>query len=618
MVEIPVNLIKKESPIFDALNDIYKQYSDVKEGKIHDHIPELAKVNPELFGIALCTADGKTYEVGDSQDYFTIQSISKAFIYGLALIDNDEESIRKAVIVEPTKQALNSIIFDEINNYSYNPLVNPGAIAVTSLIKGDSLETRFNRILDFFSKLAGRSLQLDDDVYKSIDTTEHHKEVIAYLKSNSQIMKEPVDEHLDLYFRQCSILVNSRDLAIMSATLANNGINPMTKEQVIEPSMIRSMISVMTSGGMYNFSAQWLYEVGIPAKSGAAGGIMGVLPGQFGISVFSPRLNELGHSFRGIKVFQELSHRFQLHIFDSHLVTEFVIYRTYSGKVVSSKKQRRHIEKEILQDQGKAILIYELKGDLYFATMEKLMRSLSLESHSYNIQYFILDGSRLLSVDECAVSLVSKIQSWLNSEDITFIITGFKLEIYQQFQKQFSKKFYFTKTLDKALEWCEDELLSQYCPSFNQYQSILPLSEMDLLADFTTQELVIIGSVCEQVHYPPKTFIVKEGEKADRLFFLASGNATVSLKLPEIHERKRLTTYIPGVAFGELGLLEGKKRTADIISDNEVICYVLPFRQLEELIKTNPRIYFKLLRTLGKNLVKMLKKSNDEIRSLSL
>jgi glutaminase len=196
-------------------------------------------------------------------------------------------------------------------------MVNMGAIVTTSLIQGDSLEIRFHRLLNFFSELAGRNLELDEAVYQSAKATGYRNRAIAYLALNHNMIKEPIDEHFDLYYRQCCILITTQDLAIMSATLANNGINPITKKQVIQSDLIKPILSIMISCGMYNFSGQWLFDVGLPAKSGVGGGIMAVSPRKLGISVFSPRLDSLGNSFRGIQVFKEISQEFKLHIFNN-------------------------------------------------------------------------------------------------------------------------------------------------------------------------------------------------------------------------------------------------------------------------------------------------------------
>lgn len=608
---------RQTSPILACITDIYQRYCHINEGNVATYIPELAKVNSELFGICITTADGQCYEAGESQHPFTIQSISKPFVYGLALADHGLDKVMEKVGVEPTGEAFNSIVFDEANNRPYNPMVNAGAIATTALIKGQGYEQRFNRILSLFEGFAGRSLTVDNAVFESERATGHRNRAIAYLELNAGMLEEPLDEHLDLYFRQCSILITARDLAVMAATLANNGINPLTKQPAVAPEQVRAILSVMTSCGMYDFSGEWLYRIGLPAKSGVGGGIIAVLPGQFGIGTFSPPLDARGNSVRGIKVCEELSQRFKFHLFDSHPVSETCVSRTYTGAVISSKRQRRVAQREILAKKGEQIAVYELKGDLYFATMEKLTRE--LKTTQQNADFIILDGHRVGNVNSSALTLLTEIQQWLMSQEITVILTGFSQKIVDTLKANgWSEDSFFDNT-DMALEWCENHLLAQV--NYQIYRSLekLSLTDMDVFKEFTQEELQVIAPLFTEVHYQANDFIIREGQTADRLFLLAKGMATVSLQLPESDKRKRLTTYLPGIAFGELALFDVNvsQRTADIIADTEVICYVLPFANLEQLLTTNPEVYIKLLKTFGTTLVSTIKRATVEIRSLS-
>jgi glutaminase len=216
------------SPILSSLEEIYTKYRRDFSGHVATYIPELANADPRLFGIALVTADGQFYGSGDSDHQFTIQSISKAFVYGFALEDHGVDYVLERVGVEPTGEAFNSIVFDERHNRPFNPMVNAGAIATTALIKGSDYQERRTRLLAKFSALAGRPLQVDPGVYASERATGHRNRAIGYLELNAGMIAEPIMEHLELYFEQCSILVSARDLAVMAATLANNGINPLT------------------------------------------------------------------------------------------------------------------------------------------------------------------------------------------------------------------------------------------------------------------------------------------------------------------------------------------------------------------------------------------------------
>ena len=299
------------------LAELHDKYKPLKEGRLANYIPELAKADPDWFGICVVTVDGQVYEVGDYEQLFTIQSISKAFVYGLALEEHGRDYVLKRVGVEPTGDAFNSIIqLEESSKRPYNPMVNAGAIATTSLIKGSNPSERLNRLLDMFGRYVGRDLFIDMPVFLSERTTGHRNRAMAHLMLNFGMIDEKIDEALDLYFQQCSVMVNCRDLAVMAATLANCGVNPITKQRAVEARYLRDILTVMYTCGMYNAAGQWAYKVGLPAKSGVSGGIVVVVPQKMGIGIFSPLLDAHGSSVRGLKVCEDLSERLGLHLFE--------------------------------------------------------------------------------------------------------------------------------------------------------------------------------------------------------------------------------------------------------------------------------------------------------------
>jgi glutaminase len=304
------------SPLRSYLTDLHRKYSSLNEGAVADYIPELALAKPEWFGICLVTTEGQIFEVGDCDKLFTIQSISKAFVYGLALEDHGREYVNSKVSVEPTGEAFNAIVLDEQTNRPYNPMVNAGAIATADLIKGNSSTNRLKRVLDMFRRYTGREHDINVPVFLSEKATGHRNRAMAYLMLNFGMVSDRIDDTLDLYFQQCSILVNGRDLAMLAATLANGGVNPVTGERAIDERYVQDVISVMLTCGMYDYSGEWTYRVGIPAKSGVGGGITAVVPSKLGIGTFSPLLDAKGNSLRGIKVCEDLSQDFGLHLFN--------------------------------------------------------------------------------------------------------------------------------------------------------------------------------------------------------------------------------------------------------------------------------------------------------------
>ncbi len=310
------------------LQTLHRKYSPVQEGTLASYIPELAKVDPNLFSICIATVDGQIYEVGDADYLFTIQSISKVFVYGMALEDCGRAGVLSKVGVEPTGDPFNSIIrLDENSKRPDNPMVNAGAIATTSLIKGCGPTERLNRLLDMFRRYVGHDVFVDISVFMSERTTGHRNRAMAHLMRNFGMIDDRLDEVLDLYFQQCSMMVNCRDLAVMAASLANKGVNPLTGEQAVATEYVRDILSVMYTCGMYNFAGEWAYRVGLSAKSGVSGGIMAVVPNQLGIAVFSPPLDSHGNSVRGIKVCEDLSRQFGLHLFDLSMSCSHILDR---------------------------------------------------------------------------------------------------------------------------------------------------------------------------------------------------------------------------------------------------------------------------------------------------
>jgi glutaminase len=299
-----------------VIERLHAEYAPLSEGQPADYIPELANVDPDAFGISVATTDDRRLGVGDVGQPFTIQSISKLLMYGLALETHGRDHVMGRIGVAPTGDRFNAIVLDDTDNRAPNPMVNAGAIAVTDLVVGDDIDARVDVVRSLYERYLGRRPELDRDVWASERATGNRNRAIAYLMLSRGIIDDRVEETLDLYFAQCSVLVTCDDLAMIGATLANHGVHPATGEQVVAPDVVRDMMSVALTCGMYDYAGEWVFTVGIPAKSGVGGGILGVLPGIGGVATYSPRLDEYGNSVRGVKVFEQLSARFTLHLFD--------------------------------------------------------------------------------------------------------------------------------------------------------------------------------------------------------------------------------------------------------------------------------------------------------------
>ena len=303
-------------PIQRALDQIHAAVSLQKGGALASYIPELAQVDPDRFGVALMSTKGRIFVAGDVDVPFTIQSVSKAFSYCLALELMGRNAVKLRVGVEPSGDAFNAIEFDPITRTPFNPMVNAGAITVAGILRDVYGDSALDSVMERLSKAADCSLDMDEAVYRSEAATGHRNRAIAHLLCAAGVLAEPVDAALDLYFRLCSIRVTARGLACMAATLANMGQNPATGEEVFDLMAVRDTLSVMLSCGMYDYSGSWIVDVGIPAKSGVGGGLIGVVSRQIGIGAFAPRLDAKGNSVQGVAALTRLADELGLHMFD--------------------------------------------------------------------------------------------------------------------------------------------------------------------------------------------------------------------------------------------------------------------------------------------------------------
>src|SRR5262245_42469359 len=250
------NLKSAVAPFRNTLQELQAKYRDVNEGKVADYIPELALADPKWFGISVVTVEGQVFDVGDHQQLFSIQSVSKPFMFGLALEDHGREEVLKKVGVEPTGEAFNSIVLDEVANRRFNPHVNAGAIATADRVRGKYFADRIKRTLAMFGRYIGREVYIDNAIFLSERTTGHRNRAISHLMLNFGMVTEQIPDSLELYFQQCSILVNAHDLAVMGATLANAGVNPLTQARAIEQQHVKDVLSVMFSCGMYDYAGE--------------------------------------------------------------------------------------------------------------------------------------------------------------------------------------------------------------------------------------------------------------------------------------------------------------------------------------------------------------------------
>ncbi|WP_353807718.1 glutaminase A [Agromyces sp. SYSU T00194] len=358
------------NPVHRTLSDVMEAARPRTDGEVARYIPELADVDPDQLGIALVSARGTVHEAGDSRAEFTIQSVSKPFVFALALDAIGLDEVTRHVGLEPSGEPFNAISL-EASGRPDNPMINAGAIVASSLIPGRSTAEKFDVIRKGLSRFAARGLHLDESVYASEAETGDRNRALAYLTHSAGTLAASVDVATDTYFRQCSLAVTARDLAIMAATLATGGVNPVTRERVISEDAARWTSAMMTSCGMYDSSGEWLLKVGLPAKSGVGGGIVALQPEQFGVGTFSPRLDERGNSVRGIAMLETLSTRYGLHLLAGR------------GTALSPIGAL---------DAEDGTTIARLRGDIRFAGMEEVLTRLLPLVHDDGCLVFDFSG----------------------------------------------------------------------------------------------------------------------------------------------------------------------------------------------------------------------------------
>jgi len=603
------------SPIMDYLRELAAEFSGLQEGAVADYIPELAKANADWFGICIATTEGHVYEVGDSRQEFTIQSISKPFVYGLALEDNGRSDMLRKIGVEPTGDAFNSISLDPVTGRPANPMINAGAIAATGMVMGRDDNKKINRILDVLSTYAGRVLSIDEPVYRSESETGHRNRAIGYMLRNFNILEEDPSETLELYFRQCSVSVCCRDLALMGATLANAGVNPVSGDRAIRGEYVENVLSTMGSCGMYDYAGEWIYKVGMPAKSGVAGGIVAVLPGRLGIGVFSPRLDVHGNSVRGIEVCNRISMDYNLHMFNVVQPGKFVIRRSYDGTRKSSKHLRAAEERARLQALAHRIRVYEVQGDLNFSTCEVVVNEITTAARETD--FFIVDLKRVLTLDQSTCRLFYRLLSKLAATGKQLLFTN--CESFPNLGSYIRRKLddngagtWLSFEDDYALEYCENLLLGAQV----REQPDRPLEDCELFIGMTEAEIGVIAEKLTRREYAAGELIVAQGEQASQLFLLASGRVSIKLALPG-GKHKRLATLSPGLVFGEMAWIERARRSAAVIADVDSVCYQLDIADFDDMAAGDNLIKVRIQENLLRIFTRNLRRANDEIGVLS-
>ena len=598
------------SPVQDYLDSLHARFVAFADGRVADYIPELSGVDPDRFGICIATHDGHVYESGDSREAFTIQSISKALTYGLALEAHGEAAVLEKIGLEPTGDAFNAISLKPRTGAPFNPMINAGAIAACGLVPGETADAKIARILDTFSRYAGRPLDVDERVYRSESETGHRNRAIGWMLRNFSILPDEPTATLETYFRQCAIRVTCRDLAIIGATLANGGVNPVTGERAVARQYVQSVLSVMATCGMYDFSGEWLYRTGLPAKSGVGGGILAVQPGRLGIGVFSPRLDAQGNSARGIAVCRALAADLGLHLFDATQRAVPAVRFTTTRRRLASKRRRSPIEDEYLRSNGSRLRLQHLQGTLAFASTEPVVRSLM--AHAADTAIFILNLRTVQGIDGASARLLAATQARLAGLGKTLLFTEAGTWWDQLTAAGVDRDTFFSDD-DYALERGENLLLVE---SFGGQDAVtaVPLVRCALFAGLAADQIALLAPRLARRSFQTGQTIMAASHATDELFVITEGSAMVSL--PTQDGVARLAVFTAGMTFGEIAFVDGSPRSANVTALGRVSCSVLTREVFAQLDQDAPAIKIRLLENLALGLTGMLRQANRELSVL--
>lgn len=600
-----------QTPLHRFLMETHDRLAAVRDGEVPSYIPELAKADPDQFGIALATIDGHVYETGDTAVPFTIQSISKAMVYALALDTLGAEQVEAAIGVEPSGDAFNSIRLTP-DNRPFNAMVNAGAIACSGLIADAVGADAFPLIATTLGRFAGRALEVDEAVFLSERATGDRNRAIAYLLRNYGAVRGTVDDVLTVYFRQCSLLVTARDLAIMGATFANHGVNPVTGEAVASPYAIARTLAVMSSSGMYDFAGEWIYRVGVPAKSGVGGGILAALPAQLGLGTFSPRLDAHGNSVRGIRTCELISETFDLHMLSRRDDVRACVLADYDFRTVPAKPGRQPRENEILATRPGAIRVLELAGKLSFASMDYVSRRLA--DPATVPEFLILNLHRVTTITDAGMALLLEmLKGQLPPSTITVVAgvsAGAPVEPRVWDLKNDGARVRIFPTYEAAMEWAEDQIIYRH-GGFPERATESDLARQALLAGLGPQEVSELTRLCRRADYAAGTEIMAMDEAPTKVYFLLRG--VVSAR--DSHGT-RIDTLIPGMAFGELALID-QPRTVSIRSDGQAICMELSLDDFRAFQDAHPRASERIIRNLALLLASRIRRATARIEMLT-
>lgn len=580
------------SPVQQYLQDIADRCGGTA-GEVASYIPELAAADPDRFALALATVDGHVYTVGDAGVRYSIQSISKPFTYALALADQGAEAVAAKVDVEPSGEAFNEISLAAETGRPRNPMINAGAITTASLVRGATGEERFTRVLDWYGAFAGRELDVDEGVYGSELDTAHRNRAIAHMLREYEILQGDPEETLAQYIRQCSIAVDTRDLALMAATLANGGVQPVSGERVLDTGSVERVLSVMATCGMYDAAGDWISTVGMPAKSGVSGGIIAVLPGQVGLAVFSPRLDAHGNSARGVQLCERMSRDMEMHLMHVGRSSSTAVRASYPLAHLASRRRRPDADQAVLAEHAERSRVYELHGDLLFAGAERVVRAVVDDEP----ELAVVDLRRVDDVADVAGVTLLGLRALLREVGCEAVVVDPEgvLPDPDAGTELATPRF---EDLDAAVRWCEDELLRRHGGAPTTEQQLV--DEHPLLRDLSAEARAVLDGELERLEVEEGSVVLEAGGGFAGVHVIVSGEAVATVDGPD-GEPVRLVTMSHGTSFGELALGTGDVQETCIRAAADLVLLRLSAQAIERITREQPAVALEMWQAMTRD-----------------
>jgi glutaminase len=583
------------SAVTDYLAQVVEELRGERGGAPSDSIPALAGADPERFGIVIATADGHVYEAGDTGAEFSLQSISKAFTYALALEDLGVEAVHEKMDVEPSGDAFNEISLQPGTGRPANPMINAGAIASTWLVPDGDRDLRRDRIRETYSRCAGRDLSISPEVYAQEHDAGDRNRALGYLLASAGIIEGDPVQGLEDYFAQCSVLVTCRDLALMGATLANGGTNPVTGERVFDPRTVSRTLSVMSSCGMYDDAGEWMVRVGLPAKSGVGGGIVAVLPGQLAVATFSPALDRHGNSVRGVLACERLSQDLDLHFSHTARVARSTVRASYPIDQSPSLVRRNAEAESVLAEHGREAVVVELQGDLLFTGAETAIRT--VRDVALEARYVVVDLRRVDVIADYALPLLARTRAELQEAGRTVVVVSGDRGLAGTFEGEPPLQVFPSRAA--AVKWVEDALLEEHGGPRCTPDRVGPV-ESELLSRLEPDDARALRARTVERTWSAGENILRAGQNFAGIHLIVSGDVSMSLRTPT-GERVELQILGPGMSFGELALGSGDKQHVTLSALGDVTARVLAPEVLAELEREDPVLALRLWKALARD-----------------